>query len=164
MIKRRLAVAGQRVRFLGNLGLAPGALAGGLLTPPLVGLMYLLDPLAGMPFVPFALFDWITRVLPGPVVTFGIDLMIEGMLLVGMSVAAAAKTAEQIGAILLFFFLGVAAATLYFAILRFRNLDPQRNLGLVLGMLFGLPMVAVSLPMGQYTANPEVAGLVLLAR
>ena len=134
-----------------------------LLTAPLVGLMYFLDPLAGFPFVPFTIFDWITRILPGPVVTFGIDVMIDGMLLVGMSVAAAAKTAEQIVAILLFFFLGVAVSTLYFTILRFRSLDPQLIFGLVLGMLLGLPMVAISLPTGQYTANPAVTGLGLLA-
>ena len=162
-MKRRPAAAGQLVKSLGNLGLAPGALAGGLLTAPLVGLMYLLDPLAGFPFVPFALFDWIARVLPGPVVTFGIDLMIDGMLLVGLSVAAAAKTAEQIAAVLLFFFLGVAVGGIYFAILRFRSLDPRRIFGLVLGLVFGLPMVAVSLPMGQYTVNPAITGLGLLA-
>ena len=74
-----------------------GVLAGALLTAPLVGVMYLIDKLAGLPFVPFALFDWIARVLPGPVITFGIDLMIDGMRLVGLSVADAAKTGEQAG-------------------------------------------------------------------
>ncbi len=145
-----------------KLGLAPGALASGLLTAPLIGLMYLLDPLAGLPFVPFALFDWIARVLPGPVVTFGIDLMIDGLLLVGLSVAAAAKTAEQIAAVLLFLVIGVVVGTLYFAALR-RSPDLRLKFGLVLGMLFGIPMVVVSLPMGQYTLEPAVAGLSVLA-
>jgi len=87
---------GQTVNYVGSWGLAQGALAGGLLAAPLIGLMYLLDQLAKLPFAPFAFFDWIARVLPGPLVTFGIDLMIDGLRLVGMSVAAAAKTAEQI--------------------------------------------------------------------
>jgi len=39
--------------------------------------MYLAQQLARLPFVPFELFDWITRILPGDVVTFGIDLMID---------------------------------------------------------------------------------------
>ena len=47
------------VSRLGNLSLGYGALAGGLLTAPLVGLLYLVDKLVGLPFVPFALFDWI---------------------------------------------------------------------------------------------------------
>ena len=109
--------AGQKVNLLGDLGLGQGTLAGALLTAPLVGVMYLLDHWAGLPFIPFALFDWIARVLPGPVVTFGIDMMIDGIRLVGMSVADAAKTAEQIMAVVMFFFIGVAAIALFFAVL-----------------------------------------------
>ena len=160
-MKRLLAAAGQLVNSLGDLGLVSGALAGGLLTAPLVGLMYLLDQLVGLPFVPFAFFDWITRVLPGPVVTFGIDLMIDGMRSVGMSVAAAAKTAEQIGAILLFFFLGVAATALFFAIMKSRSIETRPISGLVLGALFGLPMALISLPTGQNSAL-IVWGLIVL--
>ena len=79
----------------GSWGLAQGALAGGLFAAPLIGLMYLLDQLAKFPFAPFALFDWIARVLPGPLVTFGVDLMIDGLRLAEMSVAAAAKTGDR---------------------------------------------------------------------
>ncbi|MCH8746057.1 MAG: hypothetical protein IIB31_10505, partial [Chloroflexi bacterium] len=112
-MKKLLPVAATLVRRLGDLGLGSGILAGGLLTAPLVGLMYLVDKLAGLPFVPFALFDWIARVLPGPIVTFGIDLMIDGLRLVGLSVAAAAKTGEQAAAILLFFFLGLVGGAVF---------------------------------------------------
>jgi len=68
-----------------NLGV--GTLAGGLLTAPLMGIMYLFDEMLGLPFVPFDLFDWMTRVLPGPIVTFGIDLMIDILRQIGVSVA-----------------------------------------------------------------------------
>lgn len=61
-MKRQPALAGQPVKFAGNVVSAPGVLAGGLLTAPLIGLIYLFDKLAGLPFVPFALFDWIARV------------------------------------------------------------------------------------------------------
>ena len=71
-----------------KLSFGTGALAGALLTGALIGVMYFADQLAGLPFIPFDLFDWIARVLPGAVVTFGIDLMIDAMRLVGMSVAA----------------------------------------------------------------------------
>ena len=127
---------GQLVNSAGSWGLAQGALAGGLFAAPLIGLMYLLDQLAKFPFAPFALFDWIARVLPGPLVTFGVDLMIDGLRLAGMSVAAAAKTGEQIGAILLFFFLAVAATAVFFAVIKLRSIAPKPNSGLALGALF----------------------------
>jgi len=145
------------------LGLPSGALAGGLLTAPLIGIMYLLDNLAGLPFVPFALFDWIAKVLPGPMVTFGIDLMIDGIRFVGLSVADAAKTAEQIMAVLLVFFLGVAAIALFFAVMKTRDLAPRPMSGLVVAGLFGLPLTVVSIPMGQSTLDPAIIVLGLLA-
>ena len=132
------------------------------MTAPLVGIMYLLDNLAGLPFVPFALFDWIARVLPGPVVTFGIDLMIDTIRFAGLSVADAAKTAEQIMAILMFFFLGVAVTALFFAVMKSRNIPPKAMPGLMIGVLFGVPMTVVSIPMGQSSLDPSVIVLGLL--
>ncbi len=161
-MKKLLPVGATLVSRLGSLSLGYGALAGGLLTAPLVGLLYLIDKLADLPFVPFALFDWIARVLPGPVVTFGIDLMIDGLLLAGLSVAAAAKTGEQAAAILLFFFIGLGGGVLFFGIAKARNGKPQLPAGLAAGALFGLPMLAVSLPMGQSTVNPIITFLVLM--
>ena len=161
-MKKLLPVGATLVSRLGSLSLGYGALAGGLLTAPLVGLLYLIDKLADLPFVPFALFDWIARVLPGPVVTFGIDLMIDGLRLAGLSVAAAAKTGEQAAAILLFFFIGLGGGVLFFGIAKARNGKPQLAAGLVAGALFGLPMLAVSLPMGQSTVNPIITFLVLM--
>ena len=155
-MSRRPNAARQTVKLLGDLGLGQGTLAGALLTAPLVGVMYLLDHWAGLPFIPFALFDWIARVLPGPVVTFGIDMMIDGIRLVGMSVADAAKTAEQIMAVVMFFFIGVAAIALFFAVLKSRNIAPRPFAGLVVGLLLGLPMTVVGLDMGQSTLDPAL--------
>ena len=72
-----------------------GILAGFLVIAPLTAILYLFYQLAGLPFVPFDLFDWMTRVLPGPVVTFGIDLMIDLFRFLSINVADAAKGAEQ---------------------------------------------------------------------
>lgn len=161
-MKKLLPVSATLARQLGNLSLGYGALAGGLLTAPLVGLLYLGDKLADLPFVPFGLFDWIARVLPGPVVTFGIDLMIDGLRLVGLSVAAAAKTGEQATAILLFFFIGMGGGVLFFGIAKAGNGKPRLAAGLAAGALFGLPLLAVSLPMGQSTLNPIISFVVLM--
>jgi len=47
-------------------------LVAGVLLAPLLALLYLVTQLTGLPFPPFAMFEWLVRVLPGPVVTFGI--------------------------------------------------------------------------------------------
>ena len=152
-----------------------GALAGGLVTAPLIGLMYLADKLLDLPFVPFAFFDWIARVTPGPLITFGIDMMIESLLLFNLSVAAAAKTSEQIAAVILVFVIGVVASAILFAVLRSRPPEPfgtggkwlasifSRPLpGLIVGVIVGLPLTIISLPMGQSTMNPVVTFVVLM--
>ena len=52
-----------------------GAQVGAMLTVPIIAVMYLADKLLDLSFAPFDVFDWVGRVLPGPVVTFGIDLI-----------------------------------------------------------------------------------------
>ena len=144
-------------------GLGSILLAGGALTAPLTGLLYLADKLAGLPFVPFALFDWIARTLPGALVTFGIDMMIDGLRAFGMSVAASAKTAEQIMAVILFLVIGVVLSAVFLRVMKARGAQPRLVTGAALGLIFAVPMVAVSLPMGQSTVNPAVTAVVLLA-
>ena len=160
-------------RFWPSVGF--GALAGALLSAPLLGLMYLADKLLDLPFVPFALFDWIATVTPGPLITFGIDMMIESLLLFNLSVADAAKTSEQIAAVLMVFFIGVAAGAVLFAALRGRgpgdaafqggwlgSIFSQPAPGLIVAAVVGLPLTIVSLPMGQSTMNPVVTFIVLV--
>ena len=146
-----------------KLALGTGALVGGLLTAPLIAVMYLADHLAGLPFVPYDLFDWITRVLPGPVITFGIDMMIDTMRLFGISVADTAKTAEQIVAVLQFLFMGVVVGVAFLAVMKVRDARPDVTTGLVVGALFGLPLVAISIAIGPSTVDPIVNVLWLLA-
>ena len=150
-----------------------GALTGALLTAPLIALMYLVDKLLDLPFPPFALFDWMARVLPGPLVTFGIDLMIDGLRLTGLSVASAAKTAEQAAAILMFLAIGSAVTALFFLARKLKDGDNPAPLleygplsqpipGLLIGILFALPVILVSLA-GQSTMNPVLTGIIMLA-
>ena len=134
-------------------------MCGALLTAPLMGVMYLADELAGLPFIPFDLFDWITRVLPGSVVTFGIDMMIDTMRLVGVSVADTAKTAEKALAVSQFFFMGVVGGALFFAFVRLRGAPPDLLTGLVVGALAGLPMIAISIAIGGSDVEPILVAL-----
>ena len=105
-----------------RLGLASGALVGGLLTAALMGIMYLGDALFGLPFVPFDLFNWMSRELPGNIVTFGIDLMIDSMRLLGISVVDTAKTAEQLMALVMFLLGGIVAGMVFFGVMRVQKI------------------------------------------
>ena len=131
-----------------------GALVGAAATAPVIGLMYLGKELAGLPFIPYDIFDWTTRVLPGPLVTFAIDFMIDSMRLAGMSVAATAKTAEKIAAILAFFSSGVGTSALFFLMFRARNVRPAIIAGPVVGALLGLPAMAISIAIGGSDVHP----------
>jgi DMSO/TMAO reductase YedYZ molybdopterin-dependent catalytic subunit len=131
-----------------------GLLLGTLVTAPLIGLLYLGDQLLNLPFLPFDLFDWVTRILPGAVITFGIDLMIDTLRFLGIDVADTAKTAEQISAVLQFLVIGAATGAIFLAILRWRNQRPDNTDGLVLGALFGFPLVAISAAISQSPVHP----------
>ena len=152
---------------MSRLGIGTGALAGALLTAPLIAFLYLADELAGLPYLPFDFFDWMTRVLPGSVVTFGIDLMIDMLRFLGLGVADTAKTAEKLIAVIQFFFMGVAGAVIFFAFFRWRDVEPDLTVGLVAGALVGLPMIAISIAIGGSTVEPVLAilwlGMLFLA-
>ena len=149
--------------MLKRLSVGTGLLCGALLAASFMGVMYLADELVGLPFIPYDLFDWVTRVLPGAVVTFGIDLMIDSMRLFGISVADAAKTAEKVLAIVQFFSMGVVGGALFFAFVRYRGVQPDLVTGLVVGALAGLPMIAISIAIGGSDVEPVLVVLWLAA-
>ena len=135
-----------------------GAAAGAIVTAPLMALFYLANKLFELPFPPYDLFDWITRVLPGPLVTFGLDLFIDGMILVGLDVADTAKTAELAIALLQFFGIGVAAGAGLAVVATPLELN-LRKAGTAVGVISGLAMGFISLTIGGSTL-PELASLV----
>lgn len=92
LMKRRLSI-----------GVLQGLISGVIL----IAVSYLASRLAGLIFPPFSLFDFTVRVLPGSLVTFGIDLMVS--LIQGFDLgptAELAKLAEQIMALVQFILLG----------------------------------------------------------
>ena len=136
-----------------KLGIVTGAIVGGLLTAALTGVMFLGRQLFGLPLVPYELFNWFSRELPGDVVTFGIDLMIDTMLFLGISVVDTAKTAERAMAIVMFVLGGALAGAVYFGIMRGRQIKPSLFSGLVMGVIFGLPSIALTMAAGGATSN-----------
>ena len=133
-----------------------GALVGGLITAPMIALMYFAQKWQDLSFAPFDVFDWIARALPGPLVTFGIDLMIEILITLGASVAGTAKTAEQVMAVMLFFAGGLVATIVMFAILRRYGNQRKEAVGLIAGALLGIPIAYITASMGQSSVNAVV--------
>ena len=139
---------------MSKLAIGYGALAGALLTAPLIGLLYLAHKLVGLPFLPFDFFDWATRLLPGSMVTFGIDMMIDTIRLFGAGVAGTARTAERVIAVVQIFLMGVAGGIIFFAVFRLRDTRPDVISGLAAGALVGLPMIAISIAIEGSTVQP----------
>ncbi len=140
-------------------GFASGALVGVLLTAPLVAIFYAAWKLAGLPFLPFHLFDWTTRILPGRVITFGIDSMVRVIRALHIAdTASAAKAAEQAMAIAVFLATGILVAGVLFAILRAVG-SRSRFPGVIAGVVLGLgSLVLLKGVGGARTVPPAVAG------
>lgn len=124
-----------------------GAVAGGALTLPLIALSYLGEQWAQLPFVPFDLFDWLARILPGSVITAGIDSMVRLITLLGVGpISNTAKRIEQLTGGLLVLVGGMLAGLIVAAVRR-TSTRPGRDLGLIAGaIVFGLvALVEISL-------------------
>ena len=130
-----------------------GALVGSLLIVPMVAVMYLADNWLNLSFAPYDVFDWVARILPGSVVTFGIDLMIDSLEMVGLNVADTAKTAEHIQAILAFGAGGVVASIIVFSVVGRRPAFIGPGLGLLVGAILGLPIAIISATMTQVSTS-----------
>jgi DMSO/TMAO reductase YedYZ molybdopterin-dependent catalytic subunit len=131
-------------------GFRIGALVGALLTAPLVVVFYLGWKLAGLPFVPFQIFDWVTRVLPGGLLTFGIDTMVKVIRALGVTnTSAAAKAAEQSMAILVLVVAGAVAGAVLYALLRAMRSARGVLAGTLLGALAGAAVVFLRRGLGR---------------
>lgn len=137
-----------------KLNIGTGILVGISLTAGLSGILYLGHYLVGFPFVPYEIFNWIARVLPGSLVTFGIDLMIDTLRLLGISVVDTAKAAERTMAILIFLGGGTFAGLVYFVVAKIRKLTGDTLSGLIMGALYGLPLIAITMVITSSTVAP----------
>ncbi len=121
------------------LALVVGAALALLLSAPLLALLFLAYTTVGVPFIPFDIFDLISRILPGSVITTGIDSMVGMINALGLSVRENAKLAEQAMAVALTLGLTLIGGAAYFAFFRGRrsSLFAGSSYGLVLGLILG---------------------------
>jgi len=129
----------------------------------LIGLFSLGNLLIGLPFVPFDVFDWLARILPGPVITTAIDLMvrvIDGLRL--GPTASTAKLAEQGIAIFQFILLGLVCGLVVAAV---AARWPQRTLtaSLILASLAALVALLAEVQLGySFAQEPATAVWIVL--
>jgi len=122
---------GQRIWF--------GALIGLILAIPLAAVFLAGHRRLGLPFLPFDLFDWATRHLPGRVLAFGIGSMVRAIrwLHIG-DTATTAKRAEQAVAVLGFLIAGMAVGAAFFVAARPLRRRMASIAGLATGGVLGV--------------------------
>jgi len=135
-----------------------GAFLGALSGLALIGVLSLGDSLFGFPFVPFDIFDWMARSLPGWLIGTVISTMVavirflQGFLPIG-DISTTAKLAEQTIALLQL----VAGGALFGALLAWQAGKPNRNL-IKFGQIGGLVLLGVSVLIEILLANPQLSG------
>lgn len=114
-------------------GLAVGALA----TAVLLGI-FVLGAMIGTPSVPFAFFDWLVRVLPGRMVTFGLETTLRALEGLGFDIKVATKAAEAVLAIFTLFIAGVLVGLIFFLVARLRSRRRLCLVGVAVGGALGV--------------------------
>jgi len=144
-----------------------GATLGALLTAPLLAVFYLAEQVFGLPFPPFAVFDWLARALPGDIVVRSIEAMVDLIRRFDLGeTSGTAKTVETLAALAIFFGGGVLMAVALLAghqrLAERRRLPQGIWLGGLAGMLVSIPVVAISLDVGGTDTAPAIVAMWLL--
>lgn len=120
-----------------------GLFLGGLTSLGYIALNYLGQVLLQLPFVPFDVFDWVGRTLPGSLVTIGIDSIVSVVRLFDIGqLDRSAKFAENILAIMLFITLGAVLGgvlNIYLSKSENQSLAP----GFAIGLILAIPILLI---------------------
>lgn len=142
-------------------GWGTGLFVAAMVTASLISIFYFGWKVLGLAFAPFDVFDWLTRMLPGRVIAWGISTMVA--LIRGLHLgptANAAKMAEQGMAIIGFFVTGLVAGVILFGVIRAARGHYADTLGLFVGFVVGLPIALISRHASQTaTTQPIVSVL-----
>jgi DMSO/TMAO reductase YedYZ molybdopterin-dependent catalytic subunit len=126
---------------------------GFLLTAGAMMVWWILNLLMQVPFPPFVLFEWIARVLPGPLVTFGIDLLVDVLIALRVGdLSSTAKLAEGLMAVALVLAIGALAGAAVFGLWRRGAIaeTARRNAALVAGLVAGGLLALVQLAVSSF--------------
>ncbi|HUI44522.1 MAG TPA: molybdopterin-dependent oxidoreductase [Nitrospirota bacterium] len=145
------------MKMRGAPGVLIGSVVGALLTAALIAVFYAGWRLADLPFVPFDVFDWTTRVLPGALIEFVIGAMVVAIrgLHLGPT-SAVAKIIEQAMGIVGLFITGVVAGAVLFSVIRALRGRYAYVSGFFLGLLAAIPAVLISSFLGKTAVAPPM--------
>ncbi|HRF98531.1 MAG TPA: hypothetical protein PLZ51_25160, partial [Aggregatilineales bacterium] len=131
-----------------------GIFIGGLFTLPLITFLFLADNLLGLPFLPFDVFSFVRDLIPGAILTFGIDSMIAVIRIFGLDLDTSAKLAEQAMAIGMVVVIGsIVGGIIYASINRLKR--DSVTIGAILGVALGTAMALIVAGKNiTATANP----------
>lgn len=136
-----------------------GALLGAVTIVPVIGLMSLGNRLAQLPFLPFDLFDWLTRVLPGWLIVPSIGLMVRIITALNVGpTASTAKTAEHSLAVLIFI-LGGGLAGAVLAGITGRRPETAERIGTIGGVVLSAAAIAIEASLGFTAAGVMTASV-----
>ena len=139
-------------------GLRAGLFVAAMVTASLIAILFLGWRVIGLPFAPFDIFDWMTRVLPGRVIALGIDTMVMAIRTLHLGpTAEMAKMAEQAMAVIGLFVTGLVVGTILFGVIRAFRGRYADGLGLAFGAAIGVPVALISLHVGRTATTPPVA-------
>ncbi len=112
-------------------GLAAGAVLGAALLAA-----FALGTHLGRPNAAFLLFEWLTRVLPGRVVIFGLETTLRALEAVGLSIKDASKATEEALALFELFAASAVAGLVFFVVVPPAATNVRR-LGAIAGLIAG---------------------------
>ena len=140
----------RRGRFSRGLtGLAAGALLGAALLG-----VFALGSRFGLPNAAYTLFEWLTRVLPGRVVIFGLETTLRTLEALGLNIKDTSKVTEEAIALTEVFVASAVIGFLFFLLTRPGDAERARSRGLILGIAAGTVMLAAMLRVVG-TASPN---------
>jgi len=139
-----------------------GIFIGALFTLPIVTVLFLADNLLGLPFIPFDIFSFVRDLLPGSVLTFGIDSMVTVIGLLGLDTDTTAKIAEQGMAVgMMVVAGGIFGGIAYFVMNRIKR--DAGMIGALVGVAVGVAMALIVAGKNvTATANPAASLLWVL--
>jgi DMSO/TMAO reductase YedYZ molybdopterin-dependent catalytic subunit len=145
-------------------GILNGAYTGLLLAVPVVALFYFGWKILELPFVPFDIFDMMSRLLPGAIITFAIENMVSLIrsLHLGQT-AVAAKALEQTQGVLIFLVAAIVAGIITSIVLRIVK-SSYVVWSTILGAVFAIPIEIITLTYNMTSmVSPVLIGIWIAA-
>ena len=141
-----------------------GALVGGLLTAPLIAIIFLGQQLAGLPFLPADFFNPVRDLTPGSIIISTIRTISNIIINLNLGrVDETAKTVETLLATGMILVVGIVSGVIFFRIFKMLENPMLRTAGIIGGLIVGVPMALISLQFGvTNTVDPRIVGAIWL--